>query len=158
MPLAVSNPKATYDVQVGTIQRPNNDPKKYEVPQQKWIDVTDPAGKYGVSILNDCKYTSDKPDDGTIRLTLLYTPGVRGGYQDEGSQDFGQHDMTYALQGHSGDWRNERTVDQAARLNQPLLAFQTPAHAGPLGKSYFRSNDRQPAGCNPSAEESGRIG
>lgn len=31
--LAAANPMATYDVQVGTVQRGNNEPKKYEVPQ-----------------------------------------------------------------------------------------------------------------------------
>src|SRR5206468_11496311 len=68
--------------------------------------------------------------------TLLYTPGVRAGYQDEGSQDFGRHEMVYALQGHTGDWREGRTGEQAARLNQPLAAFQTSTHSGALGRSF----------------------
>jgi alpha-mannosidase len=136
MPMATSNPLARYDVQVGTIERPNNNPKKFEVPQQQWLDLTNPDNSYGVSVLNDCKYGSDKPDDKTIRLTLLYTPGVRGGYQDEGSQDFGQHDMTFALTGHTGDWRAGHTRDQAAELNQPLAAFGATPHAGSLGKSF----------------------
>jgi alpha-mannosidase len=136
MPMATSNPLARYDVAVGTIERPNNNAKKYEVPQQQWLDLTNPDNSYGVSVLNDCKYGSDKPDDHTIRLTLLYTPGVRGGFQDEGSQDFGKHDMTYALTGHAGDWRAGHTRDQAAEINQPLVAFQATPHAGPLGKSF----------------------
>ena len=136
MPMATRNPLARYDVALGTIRRPNNNPKKYEVPQQQWLDLTNPDGSYGVSVLNDCKYGSDKPSDNTIRLTLLYTPGVRGGYQDEASQDFGQHDMTYAFEGHTGDWRAGHTRDAAAELNQPLVAFQTGSHPGPLGRSY----------------------
>ncbi len=145
MPLAVAAPTATYDTQVGVTVRGNNNPKKYEVPQQQWLDVTQPDNSYGVSVLNDCKYGSDKPDDKTIRLTLLYTPGVRGGYQDEASQDWGRHDMTYALTGHTGDWRAGRTVDTAARLNQPLAAFQTTAHDGALGKQFQLLSVSNPA-------------
>ena len=145
MPLAVSAPTATYDTQVGVTVRGNNNPKKYEVPQQQWLDVTRPDNGYGVSVLNDSKYGSDKPDDGTVRLTLLYTPGVRGGYQDEGSQDFGRHEMTYALTGHNGDWRAGHTVDSAARLNQPLVAFQAMPHAGPLGKQFQLLSVSNPA-------------
>ena len=145
MPLATSNPVARYDVAVGSIERPNNNPKKYEVPQQQWLDLTNPDASYGVSVLNDCKYGSDKPNDNTIRLTLLHTPGVRGGYQDEASQDWGQHDLTYALTGHTGDWRAGHTRDQAAELNQPLLAFQTTPHEGSLGKSFSLVSTDSPA-------------
>ena len=28
----------------------------------------------GVAVLNDCKYGWDKPDDGTLRLTLIHGP------------------------------------------------------------------------------------
>ena len=43
-PLAASNPKATYDLGLGTIQRPNNTADAYEVPAQQWADVTDVSG------------------------------------------------------------------------------------------------------------------
>ncbi|RYG24290.1 alpha-mannosidase, partial [bacterium] len=39
-PLTTENPKATYDLQVGAIERGVNDPKKYEVPQHQWFDQT----------------------------------------------------------------------------------------------------------------------
>ena len=135
-PLTVSNPMATYNWGVGTVQRGNNDPRKYEVPTHEWFDVTDTSGNYGVAVLNDSKYGSDKPDDNTVRLTLLYTPGVRGGYQHQGTQDWGRHEMVYALEGHPSDWRSGDIQAEAASLNQPLAAFQTPAHAGALGKSF----------------------
>ena len=35
------------------------------------------AAAYGATILTDCKNGSDKPDDHTIRLTLMRTPGFR---------------------------------------------------------------------------------
>src|SRR5262249_43966679 len=102
-PLTDSNPKATYNWGMGTIERGNNEPTKYEVPSHEWFDLTDNSGKHGVSILEDCKFGSDKPTDNTVRLTLLYTPGVRHDYMDQHSQDWGRHDMTYALYAHSGD-------------------------------------------------------
>ncbi len=48
-PLSVSNPLATYDSQLGTVQRPNNNPKQFEVPQHQWMDLTAADGSYGVS-------------------------------------------------------------------------------------------------------------
>src|SRR5256885_2293769 len=138
-PLSAANPQATYNWDVGTIQRGNNDDKKYEVPSHQWFDLTDKTGAYGVTILSDCKYGSDKPDDHTLRLTLLYTPGVSDAgraYADQGTQDWGHHEFLYGLSSHAGDWRREQTDWQALRLNQPLLAFQVGNHAGALGKTF----------------------
>lgn len=132
-PMSVSNPKATYNLQVGTIERETNNAKKYEFPAHQWFDLTAEDGSYGVSVLNDSKFGSDKPDDKTLRLTLMYTPGTRGGYQDQGYQDMGRNEMVYALAGHASDWRQGETSNsywQAARLNQPLLAFAVDAHEG----------------------------
>ncbi|MBN9502258.1 MAG: hypothetical protein BGO01_16985 [Armatimonadetes bacterium 55-13] len=135
-PLTSGNPKATYDLQLGAIERGNNDPKKYEVPQHQWLDLTKTGGAFGAAILNDSKFGSDKPNDDTVRLTLLYTPGVRGGYQDQATQDFGRHNILYALAPHAGDWRKGDVPWKAKRLNQPLLAFSVPSHPGKLGRSF----------------------
>jgi alpha-mannosidase len=139
-PLTASNPRATYNWDVGTIERGNNEPKKYEVPTHQWFDLTDRGGAYGVTILSDCKYGSDKPDDNTLRLTLVYTPGLGDGngrsYSDQASQDWGRHRFVYGLASHAGDWRKEQTDWQAQRLNQPLIAFQAPKHSGALGKRF----------------------
>lgn len=134
-PLTFGNPQATYNWEVGTVQRGNNQEKLYEAPSHRWFDLTQTDGRYGVSILNEAKYGSDKPDDQTLRLTLLYTPGVRDNYQHQGTSDWGRHEILYALQGHAGDWRTGGTQDEAARLNQPLVPFQVTPHAGTLGKS-----------------------
>ena len=76
-------------------------------------------------MLTDCKNASDKPDDNTIRLTLMRTPGLgpRAGYGDQTTQDLGHHEFVYGLAVHGGDWRTEQTDWQAQRLNQPLIAF-----------------------------------
>lgn len=134
-PMAAANPKATYDLGIGTIQRGNNWEKLYEGPSQRWLDLTDVGGKFGGSILSEAKYGSDKPDDRTLRLTLLYTPGIRSSYEHQGTSDWGHHEINYAFQGHTGDWRTENTPNEAARFVQPLMAFGVPAHAGTLGRS-----------------------
>lgn len=135
-PLNANNPLATYNWDVGTIQRPNENERQFEVASHQWIDLTDQSGRYGVTILTDCKNASDKPNDNTLRLTLLRTPGTRGGYADQGTQDIGHHQILYGLAGHDGDWRNGQTDWQAYRLNDPLIAFQSPKHAGPLGNVF----------------------
>ena len=135
-PLTVSNPKATYNWGMGTIDRGNNEPTKYEVPSHEWFDLTDASGEYGVTILEDSKYGSDKPADNEVRLTLLYTPGVRHGYLDQHSQDWGRHEMVYAVCGHRGDWRESGSEWAGRRLNQPLRVWQTRPHDGPLGAAF----------------------
>src|SRR5207244_9300004 len=60
----------------------------------------------------------------------------RAGYGDQTTQDLGHHEFVYGLAAHAGDWRREQTDWQAQRLNQPLIAFQSDRHAGPLGKNF----------------------
>ena len=106
-PLTASNQMATYNWDIGTIERPTAEPKKFEVPSHQWIDLTDMSGEFGATILTDCKNGSDKPNDHTIRLTLIRTPGTRGGYPDQGTQDIGHHEFVYGIAGHAADWRAE---------------------------------------------------
>jgi len=134
-PFTASNAKATYDLGLGTIQRGNNTPDAYEVPAQKWADLTDASGAFGAAVLNDSKYGWDKPADHVLRLTLFHTPRPKASpYQR--SQDLGHHRFTYAIAGHRGDWRTGGVPARAEVLNQPLAVFQATAHAGPLGRSF----------------------
>jgi alpha-mannosidase len=132
-PLTASNRMATYNWDIGTIERPTAEPKKFEVPSHQWIDLTDMTGEFGATILTDCKNGSDKPNDNTIRLTLIRTPGVAGGYHDQATQDIGHHEFVYGISGHTRDWRRGQTDWQGQRLNAPLTAFQATRHAGALG-------------------------
>ncbi|MGB6803419.1 MAG: glycoside hydrolase family 38 C-terminal domain-containing protein, partial [Candidatus Sulfotelmatobacter sp.] len=135
-PLTASNQMATYNWDIGTIEHPTAQPKKFEVPSHQWIDLTDMKGEFGATILTDCKNGSDKPNDHTIRLTLIRTPGTRGGYADQGTQDVGHHEFVYGIAGHAAGWRESQTDWQAQRLNAPLIAFQASKHAGVLGKEF----------------------
>jgi alpha-mannosidase len=148
-PLTATNPEATYNWDVGTIARGNDYDRKFEFPSHQWFDLTDQHGTYGVTVLSDCKNGSDKPDDNTLRLTLLYTPGLGGGngqaYSDQTSQDWGHHEFVYGLASHAEDWRQGQTDWQAWRLNQPLVAFETGKHPGALGEKFslLRINNRR---------------
>ncbi len=167
IPLSASNPNATYNWEVGTIQRSNADERRFEVASHRWIDLADKSGSYGTTILTDCKNGSDKPNDNTLRLTLLRTPGITptnngrpAAYTDQANQDWGHHEFTFGLTGHSGSWQQAQTDWQAYRLNDPLIAYQTTKHAGALGSSFslvHLSNSRIRVLALKKAEESNEV-
>ena len=142
-PFAASNENATYNWEIGTIQRPNANERQFEVASHRWIDLTDKSDSFGTTILTDCKNGSDKPNDNTIRLTLMRSPGMHSqsngrpsGYVDQANQDWGHHEFVFGLTGHAGAWTEAQTDWQAYRLNDPLIAFKTTKHPGSLGKSF----------------------
>ncbi len=135
-PLTASNANATYNWDIGTIERPTNHERQFEVATHQWFDLTDKTGAFGVTLLPGSKIGSDKPNDNTLRLTLIRTPGVRGGYEDQGSQDIGHHEFIYGVAGHAGDWRQGQTDWQGHRLDTPLAPFVATRHAGTLGKTF----------------------
>jgi len=137
-PLTASSQNATYNWGAGTIERPTDNEKTFEMASHRWFDLTDQSGDFGVTILSGAKTGSDKPSDNTLRLTLLYTPGVNDAdqeYRDQGTQDWGHHEFVYGLTSHAGDWKSSDAPWQAYRLDDPLIAFQSDAHAGALGNN-----------------------
>jgi alpha-mannosidase len=142
-PFTATNQDATYNQDLGTLERPTATPRQFEVGSHRWIDLTDKSGAFGVTVLTDYKNGSDKPDDHTIRLTLLRSPGIQptanrapGAYSDQANQDWGHHEFTVDLAGHAGDWRQAQTDWQAYRLNDSMLPFTATRHEGQLGKSF----------------------
>lgn len=112
-PLASSNYVAKYDSGLGYTQRENNSEKLYEVPAQKWADITDKSGNFGVSILTDCKHGWDKPNDNTLRLTCIHTPvGAFTKETRQDLQDLGRNCFSFGIFGHEGDIENGLTVNQ----------------------------------------------
>jgi len=143
IPLAAANPNATYNWDVGTIQRPSAATRQFEVASHRWIDLTDKSGSFGTTILTGFKNGSDKPNDNTLRLTLVRSPGMQPttngqppSYSDQSNQDWGHHEFLFGLIGHDSDWRTAQTDWQAYRLSDPLTAFVTAKHPGALGKSF----------------------
>ena len=146
-PLGITNMLATYDLGLGTIQRPNNTARLYEVPAQQWADLANSNGTYGVTLMSDCKYGWDKPGNNNLRLSIFHTPAVATSFGHQAVDSFGTHRMQIALMGHSNDWRRAGSPWVAARLNQPLQAFQTTQH-GPWSSIY--SNNFSFVSCDNS--------
>jgi alpha-mannosidase len=150
--LSATNPKATYSWDIGTVERSNAQSRQYEVGSHRWIDLTDKDGGFGVTLLTGVKNGSDKPNDQTLRITLLRSPGAKptadgrpGGFSDQTTQDWGHHEIALGLAGHAADFRQEQTQWQAYRLNEPLISFTTAQHAGALGKSFSLVRVSNPA-------------
>lgn len=132
-PFVYSNSKATYDISLGTIERGVRTSDEYEVAGHQWADHSHMTGRYGVSILTDCKYGWDKPANNLLRLTLLHTPSCKN-YNHQANMDLGPNSFTYSIFPHDGRW-SEVTQMEAAHLNQPLLAFTATKHDGTLGRT-----------------------
>ena len=140
-PLTASNKLATYNWEIGNVQRPNAFDRQFEVASHHWIDLTNADGAYGVTLLTDVKNGSDKRDDNTLRLTLLRTPGFlptakNHNYSDQANQDWGHHEILFGIAGHAAGWRGAQTDWQAYRLSTPLIAFDTASHPGTLGREF----------------------
>lgn len=141
-PLSVSNEKASYDIGLGSVKRGNNRDNAFEVYAHEWTDLTDRSGDYGVTFINDSKYGWDKPQDNTLRLSLLYSPKTNGNYDYQAYQDLGHHVFTYSIIGHQGKLRNADAAKQALALNSKLKSFVSTKHQGLLGNSFsFLSSD-----------------
>jgi alpha-mannosidase len=137
-PMNVANEKATYDLGLGYIERGNNTETAYEIYAQQWADITNPDNSYGIAIMNDCKYGWDKPNDHTLRLTLLHTPKVGNDpnmtHQDH--LDMGHHTIRYAIAGHKSIATDGQIAWKSESFNQPLLSFTASKHKGANGRNY----------------------
>lgn len=113
-PVDVVTEKATYEIPFGAIERPTHrntswEQAQYEVCGHRFADVSERG--YGVSLLNDCKYGYDVQGS-TIRLSLLRAPKW-----PDATADLGEHEFTYSLYPHAGEWQSAHTVRAAAELN-----------------------------------------
>lgn len=144
-PFTATNDTAVYDLGLGIIKRSSNTKNLYEVPAQKWADLSNEDADYGVSIFSDSKYGWDKPDANTLRLTCIHTPA--GAFTKETRQDLqdlGDNRFGFAIFSHSGDY-TMGTQLQSEFYTYPLTAFQTTVRQqGHLGARYSfgRSNDK----------------
>ncbi|MEH2040247.1 alpha-mannosidase [Nostoc sp.] len=126
-PLNIEADFATYEIPCGAIRRPTKpqtpaEQAKWEVPALRWADLTAEdtqtnttiPNRYGVSLLNDCKYGYDsKPNQ--LRLTLL-----RSSNWPDSEADRGFHEFKYTLYPHAGSWESAHTVRRGYELNIPL--------------------------------------
>lgn len=125
--LNASNPNASYDLGFGSVLRGNNTEKKYEVPAQRFVDITDENKDFGVSILSDSRTGYDKPDDSTIRLTAIHTPLSNFRYEtSQHLQDIGINRFSYAITSHKSGL--ESTVMEAESFVKGVQAFVIKKH------------------------------
>ncbi|HET9696985.1 MAG TPA: glycoside hydrolase family 38 C-terminal domain-containing protein, partial [Terriglobales bacterium] len=128
-PLSAHNDKATFEIPYGSVQRPTTrdtmaEKAKFEVPAQRWADLSD--DKHGFSLLNDCKYGYDAKGN-VLRLSLLRSPEW-----PDPDADQGHHEFTYSLYPHAGSWMQAFTIHEGFNLNYRLTSQQTSNHQGPL--------------------------
>ncbi|MCC8073367.1 MAG: hypothetical protein LIO62_04500, partial [Clostridiales bacterium] len=130
------NKKATFDLGLGAIERENMSEKLFEVPAQKWADITDESGEFGVSVLSECKHGWDKFNDNTLRLTAIHTP--KGNYRIDSMQsmmDLGLNRFSFAVFSHKGNV-GAPTQMETKKFTQPLTALVLDKHQGKLGANY----------------------
>ena len=128
-PLSAHNEKATFEIPYGSVERPTTrrtpaEQAEFEVPAQRWADISDATR--GFSLLNDCKYGYDAKGN-VLRLSLLRSPEWPDPHADEGP-----HDFTYSLYPHGGTWREAQTIRRGYELNDKLISMQTERHQGSL--------------------------
>ena len=156
-PLNLNPMKVFAEIPYGTIERQANGE---EEPCQNWVDGSGIARQngipYGVSLLNDGKYSYDV-NIHEIGLTVLRSPvyanhtpvvpapGGTYSFIDQGIQYF-----RYTILPHAGSWETAGTVRAAAALNQPAQVMAATVHGGslPLRASYLTA---QPENINISA-------
>ena len=140
-PFTAENEAAEYDLGLGTIRRGNNRDNLYEVPAQKWADITDNDKGYGVSVFSDSRYGWDKPNNNTLRLTCIHTPAgafTKDARQD--LQDIGRNLFAFGIFAHKGV-RNSETQLQSEMFCKKLTAFQTSSRReGKLGSKFSTLN------------------
>lgn len=118
--VAINSSFVSCDIQLGTITRSTGnitdiEKAQFEICAHKYVDLSD--DKYGISLLNDCKY-GHRVKGNRISLNLLRSPV----FPDK-TADRGEHSFTYALYMHEG----ELSVDSLAysyALNKPLEVLQ----------------------------------
>ncbi|WP_156158002.1 alpha-mannosidase [Gordoniibacillus kamchatkensis] len=136
-PVNVQNPKATYEIPYGFIERPANGE---EEPGQTWLDVSGTLpGRgdqmYGLALLNDSKYSFDFLDN-DLRMTVARGAifadhyGMRDEwceFMDQGIQEFG-----YGLVPHYGHLRDSGVCHKAQQFNVPPIHIVETYHRGTL--------------------------
>ena len=128
-PVRINTDEATFDIQFGNIKRKVHtntswEQARFESVGHKWVDLTE--GKYGVSLLNDCKYGHGIKDS-VISLSL-----IKSGIQPNATTDETEHYFIYSLYPHQGNWREAGTVEEAYHLNQEVIVKDNTAEHKPF--------------------------
>ncbi len=132
-PLNLRSDFATYEVQYGNVKRPTHfntpyDLARFEVPAQRWADLSEPD--FGVALLNDCKY-GYACFGNVLSLSLLRAPN-----NPDPLADRGHHTFKYALYPHALSPQLSAVWAEAAAFNQEMKCY--PGHNKHFSGSFFQ--------------------
>ncbi|THF87132.1 alpha-mannosidase [Deinococcus sp. KSM4-11] len=108
---------ATLETAFGAVRRPTHrnqlsDAATFEGGAHRFADLSEPG--FGLALLNNGRY-GHAAYGSELSLTLL-----RGPIYPDAHADLGEHEFTYSLLPHGGDWTQD-VVREAADLNSPLV-------------------------------------
>ena len=117
----IRSTRATYDIQFGHVERTTHDNTiwdfaKFEVPAQKWSDLSQ-RGR-GFALINDCKY-GNSIKNSTIGLSLL-----KSAESPDKKADWGVHHFCYSILPHGGDIYEAGVEKEALVVNNPARVFE----------------------------------
>ncbi len=122
-PVDIETDNIDCEIQFGSIKRSLKrettwEKAKFECCAHKWIDMSEKDASYGVAVLNDSKYGYDAKDK-LMRLTL-----IKSGIFPNPNADQGEHEFTYSLFPHLGDYRKGRVIEEARTLNESIHYYK----------------------------------
>ena len=122
-PLAWKPAAADFEIPYGSVVRPVDGT---EVPALRWVDASDPSGRFGLTLVNDGKYGFDMKDN-VLRLSFIHGPTNPDPEADRGAQE-----ASYALIPHAGGWKDGQALRRGHEFNAPLLPRLALVHSGSL--------------------------
>ncbi|MHB1463027.1 MAG: glycoside hydrolase family 38 N-terminal domain-containing protein [Armatimonadota bacterium] len=129
--------EAVYSIPYGAITRASYEPEMNVMhstngdwPTVNWLDIFDAPTNRGVALINTGT-PSHKVIDGVIYLSILRSPIDSWCLNEpefydcpdyDGARDAGQHEFTYSLIPHTGDYRTAGIEKRAREMNTPITA------------------------------------
>lgn len=136
-PTKLHTAKGTYSIPYGAITRSTYEPEMNVMhstngdwPTVNWLDIFDAGTDRGCALLNTGT-PSHKVENGVIYLSILRSPIDSWCLNEpefydcpdyDGARDTGQHDFTYSLIPHAGDYASAGIEKRAREMNTPIIA------------------------------------
>lgn len=134
-PVAVTQPRSTYEIGYGNIVRPTNGD---ENPGQRWIDVSGQTANsaYGLAVINDAKYGYNV-DGNDMRISIVrgaayanHQPHVLDPHTDHLWQDQGVQTLRLLLVPHQGTWQEANVPRLTENFTTPNPLVYQGIHSG----------------------------
>jgi len=140
-PVNIPDGKAICEIAFGAIERPIDDSTSWnlakdEVSAHSWIDISN--DDYGTALLNDSKY-GHRVKDRILDLCLIRSVPYPGPVK--GFTDLGEHNFTYSLFPHTGNYANGGVVQAAHELNTPISLIKIKKIGNNASQSFFSTGN-----------------